>query len=186
VPGLRDLVGIGGGPATSASGRPLPGATGGSPKAAGEGTGPVAGNYGVPVVAEDCPAARIAGARASCTRNAECWGGIVSIAGDTRATRYDCRVKHTWETFAIALMPADGETWNLAELEKHPTVAKVCSRTTLLRSRRGAGLGKPAGKWDTAVLPPSQAAFEQGNRVYRCMASLGLDGLRGSSFRPLG
>jgi hypothetical protein len=142
--------------------------------------------YGVPTVTRDCPAAAVAGARAACTQTAECWGGMVSIAGDTRATRYDCRVKHTWETFAIAVMPPDGETWNLAELEQHPTVRKVCSRTVLLRSRRGAGLRAPTAKWAASVLPPSQSAFDQGNRIYRCVASLGLDGLRGTSFRPLG
>jgi len=144
------------------------------------------GGYGVPTVTLDCPATAVAGARARCTQTAECWGGIVAIAGDARATRYDCREKHTWETFAIAVLPPDGETWNMDELERNPTVRKICSRTVLLGSRRGAGLRPPAGKWAISVLPPAKSAFDGGSRIYRCMATLGLDGLRGSSFRPMG
>ncbi|HEY7488508.1 MAG TPA: protein kinase [Streptosporangiaceae bacterium] len=162
------------------------GTSAGATRSPGGSTQGGSGAYGVATVAQDCPAATIAAARARCTQTAECWGGMVSIAGDTRATRYDCRVKHTWETFAIAVMPPDGETWNDSELQQNPTVKKVCSRTTLLSSRRGAGLTKPAGDWTPGVLPPSRSAFDRGVRVYRCVASLGLDGLRGSSFRPLG
>lgn len=134
----------------------------------------------------NCPAATVPGGRAGCPLTPECWGGMVSIAGDTTATRRDCRTTHTWETFVVAVMPRDGETWDSRELEQHPTVKQVCSTRVLLKSRQGDGLRKPARKWNTGVLPPSKPAFERGARTYRCLASLGLDGLRGSSFGPLG
>jgi hypothetical protein len=172
-------------PGPAAAGGARPGATQ-SNGAQSNGAQGTAARYGVPTVSTGCPAATVTGGQAACTRTAECWGGIVSIAGDTRATRYDCRNKHTWETFAIAIMPRDGETWNLTELSRHPVVRKVCSRTVLLGSRRGAGLRPAQSRWDIEVLPPTQSAFGQGDRVYRCLATLGLDGLRGSSFRPIG
>jgi len=160
--------------------RPQAGASTGKPGATATATG-----LGVPVTTANCAASRVEGAQAACPRTAECWGGMVSIGGDTSATRRDCRTTHTWETFAIAVMPKDGETWNNAELERHPTVRGLCSRTVLLASRSAAGRRTPSGGWTAGVLPPSKSAFERGTRVYRCLGSRGLDTLRGAMFAPL-
>ncbi|WP_395105493.1 protein kinase [Actinomadura sp. SCN-SB] len=166
--------GDGGTPRTQA------GAPTGKPNATATATG-----LGVPVTTANCAASRVEGAQAACPRTAECWGGMVSIGGDTSATRRDCRTTHTWETFAIAVMPKDGETWNNSELERHPTVRGLCSRTVLLASRSAAGRRAPSGGWTAGVLPPSKSAFERGTRVYRCLGSRGLDTLRGAMFAPL-
>jgi len=39
-----------------------------------------------------------------------------------------------------------------------------------LASRQGQARRLPAPDWDIAVLPPSEAAFGSGTRVYRCLA----------------
>ncbi|MQY06543.1 serine/threonine-protein kinase [Actinomadura macrotermitis] len=142
----------------------------------------VAGKPDVPVRTAGCPAASVPGAKAACPVTPECWGGVVSIAGDARATRRDCHTTHSLETFAIAVMPKDGETWEDRELQQHPTVRRVCSRKVMLASRRGAALRKPAAQWRFTILPPSKAAFDTGARTYRCLGGLGLDSLRGSVF----
>ncbi|RAY15648.1 serine/threonine protein kinase [Actinomadura craniellae] len=159
-------------------------ASGGASPGAGNASRPAAnGGYGVPTVTENCPAAGVQGAQARCTTTAECWGGMVVISGDARATRYDCVRRHSWETFAIGLLPADAQTWNQQELAQHPLIRQVCSKQVLLASRKGAGLRHPVAGWRPDVLPPSQASFENGNRVYRCVAAhTGLDGLQGTSF----
>lgn len=138
-----------------------------------------------------CAAAAIADARARCMRRAECWGGIVSNAGDSHANQYDCRQVHTWETFAIAVLPPTAQTWNAHEVSSHPTVRKVCSLAVLRRSLLSTGgTGRTSGTgssadWSADVLPPSSDQYAKGARLYRCVASRGLDGLRGAYFRPL-
>jgi hypothetical protein len=83
-----------------------------------------------------------------------------------------CTRSHYWETFAIAILPADARTFEQPTLEKNPTVDAVCSMRVLLASRRGRALRIPVSAWRVDVLPPSQAAFYSGTRTYRCVANL--------------
>jgi hypothetical protein len=41
----------------------------------------------------------------------------------------------------------------------------------MLASRQGQARRLPARDWRIDVLPPSEAAFGQGSRVYRCLAN---------------
>jgi hypothetical protein len=41
----------------------------------------------------------------------------------------------------------------------------------MLASRRGQARRLPARDWRIDVLPPSEAAFNSGARVYRCLAN---------------
>ncbi|UBU15012.1 serine/threonine-protein kinase [Nonomuraea gerenzanensis] len=125
---------------------------------------------GLDTYTENCPAARIKGGGAACVREAECWGGLVIIVGDTKARRLGCEESHSWETFAVAPIPKDAETYVQQDLARHPTVKKVCSRTVLLATRTGTARSLAAG-WEADVMPPSQSQFEDGVRFYRCIAS---------------
>ncbi|GAA2205945.1 hypothetical protein GCM10009850_014030 [Nonomuraea monospora] len=125
---------------------------------------------GLDTYTDNCPAAKIRGAGAACVREAECWGGLVIIVGDTKARRLGCEESHSWETFAVAPIPKDAETYVQQDLARHPTVKKVCSRTVLLASRTGTARTLTAG-WEADVMPPSQSQFEDGVRFYRCIAS---------------
>ncbi|MGC5012384.1 protein kinase domain-containing protein [Streptosporangium sp. DT93] len=129
----------------------------------------------VATVTAGCPAAAVTGARAACTAEAECWGGLVSMAGDTTARRVGCEERHSWETFAIAPLPPDGLTYDLAALEKHPTVKRLCSEKVMLASTHD-GRNDRRTRWHGTVLPPSKEQFEGGTRTYRCLGGLiGLD-----------
>ncbi|RVX47739.1 serine/threonine protein kinase [Nonomuraea polychroma] len=127
---------------------------------------------GLDTYTENCPAANVRGAGAACVRESECWGGMVIIVGDTKARRLGCEETHSWETFAVAPIPKDAETYVQQDLAKHPTVKRVCSRTVLLASRVGAAKAIAAGRWEADVMPPSQAQFDDGVRFYRCIGSV--------------
>jgi hypothetical protein len=144
------------------------------------------GPYGdTPATAQDCPAAAVQGAGARCTKKAECWGGIVAINGDVTTNPADCATAHVFETFAIAPLPADAQTWNEHLLAKHPVVGRVCSRQVMARSRHGTALTVPVGSWSVAVVPPSRAQFDgQGLRTYRCVAAVTGRPFTGSAFQP--
>ncbi len=140
---------------------------------------------GAETTTQNCPAATVQGANARCTRTAECWGGIVAINGNVTINRSDCAIEHVYETFAVAPLPADGQTWDEHTLEQHPVVRKVCSREVMARSRYGRALAYAPGRWSVEVIPPSQSQYEsQGLRTFRCVATL--TGLRptGTMFRP--
>jgi hypothetical protein len=102
--------------------------------------------------------------------------------GDTKARRLGCEESHSWETFAVAPIPKDSETYVQQDLARHPAVKKVCSRTVLLATRTGTARNFAAEQWEANVMPPSQSQFEDGVRFYRCIAGrTGVDS-RKSSF----
>lgn len=52
-----------------------------------------------------------------------------------------CTRSHYWETFAIAILPADARTFDQPTLEKNPTVNAVCSMRVVLASRAAVPCG---------------------------------------------
>jgi hypothetical protein len=142
------------------------------------------GGLGVPTVVSGCPAAAVPGARARCPAVAECWGGLVVISGAATAEPLPCAVPHTWQTFAIAPLPADAQTFDQPTLEANPTVRAVCSIQVLLRSRRGQASRTPPGEWQADVLPPTETAYGGGSRTYRCVAARIGDQPAQSAFGP--
>ncbi|HUR08591.1 MAG TPA: serine/threonine-protein kinase [Nonomuraea sp.] len=161
--------------------------TGQTPQATGTAarkTPAAAQSAGVQTYTKGCPASAVPGANASCVRDSECWGGLVIIAGDTTARRLGCEETHSWETFAIAPLPADSLTYDQRDLARHPTVKKVCSTAVLLATRYGAAKNIAGNKWISDVMPPSAAQFEKGVRVYRCVGALEGAERSGSVFRP--
>ncbi|MEV4011638.1 serine/threonine-protein kinase [Nonomuraea angiospora] len=127
---------------------------------------------GLKTYTENCPASKVRGGEAACVQESECWGGLVIISGDTKARRVGCEEPHSWETFAVAPIPSDAETYVQQDLAKHPTVKRICSRAVLLASRVGTARNVGAARWLADVMPPSQAQFENGTRFLRCIGNL--------------
>jgi hypothetical protein len=51
------------------------------------------------------------------------------------------------------------------------------------RHRLASAKQIPAAKWSVDVLPPSEKAYAEGARVYRCVAAvISPDGTKGSAF----
>jgi hypothetical protein len=160
--------------------------TGGSGSSHTQGSGTTGGApsvFGIPTVTARCPAASVRVAAARCPARPECWAGMVEISGAVTDRSLPCTRPHSWETFAIAILPADARTFDQPTLEKNPTVNAVCSMRVLLASRRGRALRIPQSAWRVDVLPPSQAAFYSGTRTYRCVANVVDQQPRTSLFR---
>jgi hypothetical protein len=142
------------------------------------------GVFGVATTAEHCPAAAVAGASAVCVKTPECWFGVNDFNGVVTARSARCGRSHTWQTFAIAMMPAESATFNVNIVQANSTVKAVCSLKVLLASRTGAALRVPRSAWIIQVMPPDETAFNTGVRTYRCLAGLELDQLKTSEFGP--
>ena len=153
----------GGGPAVA------PARTETGPPAQGGGAA-AADVYGIRTTSAGCPAAALRVARARCPASPECFAGIVTSAGSSTARPLGCDQPHTWETFAIAILPITVRTFDQPVVAADPTVRMVCSQAVMLASRQGQARRLPAPDWDIAVLPPSEAAFGSGSHVYRCLA----------------
>jgi Protein kinase domain len=130
------------------------------------------GVFGVPTVTTGCAAAAVRSASARCPLRPECWNGLVVNAGSASARSLPCAGAHVWETFAIAILPADVRTFDQNIVAANPSVRAVCSMPVLMRSRRGRARQIPARSWEIDVLPPDEAAFDSGARAYRCVAHL--------------
>ena len=144
-----------------------------SPGTGGQADGPApVGAFGVATVRTGCPAASVRLAAARCPAVPECWTGLVEISGAVSAEPLPCSQPHDWETFVIAIMPTDAQTFDQPTLAENPTVRAVCSMPVLLASRRATARQIPARSWQIEVLPPTEAAFDSGTRTFRCVASV--------------
>lgn len=140
--------------------------------------------FGVPTTTEDCAAAEEDGLGGRCTTTAECWGGMVVTTGVVTVNRSDCLVAHPWETFAIAPLPKDGQTYDQRELAAHPDVRRLCSREVLTSSRRGGARDIAPAAWTVDVLPPTESQYADGLRIYRCVATVTGEQSTTAHFRP--
>jgi hypothetical protein len=161
------------------------GATGSASGAAGTtgATGNTIDTFGVATTTTNCPAASVAGAGARCTASPECWDGLVEDEGIvTTPSPLPCTGQHTWQTFAIGIMPSSVASFDVNTVQANPTVSAVCSYAVLLSSRLGSATKIPQSQWSIQVVPPDEAAFDTGVRTYRCMASLGYGESQTSQF----
>ena len=127
--------------------------------------------FGIATKGAGCPAAALRVATARCPASPECFNGLTVISGAATAEPLLCNAPHVWETFAIAILPAEVQTFDQPTVAADPTVHRVCSEAVMLASRQGPARRLPAPDWDIQVLPPSEAAFNSGSRVYRCLAN---------------
>ena len=141
------------------------------------------GAFGIATVQAGCPAASVPSAHARCPASPECWAGLVEISGIVSAQSLPCDQAHSWETFAIAIMPAGAQTVDEPTLAENPTVRAVCSLPVLLDSRRADARRIPASSWQIEVLPPTEAAYNSGARTYRCVAAVTASQVSTSQFR---
>jgi serine/threonine protein kinase len=142
------------------------------------------GVFGVATTARHCPAASVAGANAVCVTTPECWFGVNDINGVVTAKSVPCGQSHTWQTFAIAMMPTESATFDVNIVQENATVQAVCSIDVLMASRTGAALRVPRSDWRIQVMPPDETAYNTGVRTYRCLAGHGLDNLKTAQFGP--
>ncbi|TQS42924.1 serine/threonine-protein kinase [Cryptosporangium phraense] len=156
-----------------------------APKAESSGPATTSGgvDYGVETTTASCPAAKAGG---RCVVEPECWSGMVVIVGQVTIERQPCDDLHRWETFAIAPLPRDALTSSQTTLSEHPDVTKLCTSAVMLATRRtDAAKRVPTAEWSVDVLPPSERAYADGSRVYRCVAAVispDTDGSSGSAF----
>jgi len=150
--------------------------------AAGSGAAGAIGSYGIATTTAHCPAATVSGA-ARCPASPECWDGVLEEEGVITLSPLPCNGAHTWQTFAIGIMPSDASTYNVNIVQANPTVQAVCAQAVLLRSRNVRGRLLPLGGWVIQVAPPDEAAYNTGVRTYRCLARPGgYNGARTSLF----
>jgi serine/threonine protein kinase len=142
------------------------------------------GTFGIATTTSDCPAAAVPGAAARCPAAPECWQGLVEIETVITATPLPCTGPHSWQTFAIGIMPSAASTYNVNIVQANSTVHAVCSASVLRASLKGRARLIPESRWTIQVLPPDEAAYDSGVRTYRCLASLGLNISRTSQFGP--
>jgi hypothetical protein len=142
------------------------------------------GVFGVATTTEHCPAASVPGANAACVKTPECWRGVNDVNGVITAASARCTKVHTWQTFAIAMMPSESATFDVNIVQANPTVKAICSIRVLMASRTGAALQIPASAWSIQVMPPDEAAYNTGVRTVRCLAGHGLEKLKTSQFGP--
>ncbi len=149
-------------------------------------TGNAIDTFGIATTTTHCPAAAaVAGAGARCTASPECWDGLVEDEGIiTTPSPLPCTGQHTWQTFAIGIMPSSSASFNVNIVQANPTVGAVCSYAVLLSSRVGNARKIPQSQWSIQVVPPDEAAFDTGVRTYRCLASLGYGESQTSQFGP--
>ena len=140
------------------------------------------GVFGVATTTDHCPAASVTGAGGACLKTPECWAGVDDFSGVITASPLPCTAPHTWQTFAIAMMPSESSTFNVNIVQANPTVQALCSTRVLLASRTGAALRVPESAWSIQVMPPDEAAYDTGVRTVRCLAGLSLDALKTSEF----
>ena len=177
IVGIRLLApGGGGGPAAAGTA----GATGTTTRTGA--AGPI-DTFGIATTASHCPAASVAGAGARCTAAPECWDGLTEINGIVTApSALPCRGPHTWQTFAIGIMPSAASSFDVNTVQANPAVRAVCSYAVMLRSRVGRARLIPRSQWTIQVVPPDEAAYNSGVRTYRCLAALGYNESRTSQF----
>src|SRR5262249_51799638 len=144
-------------PGASASGASAPGTSTSGARTPGPSTpaastpapslpGPV-GVVGVATTTEHCPAASVTGANAACVKTPECWAGLVEISGVVTARPLPCDQPHSWQTFAIAIMPSESASTDVDIVQANPTVKALCSTKVMLASRTGAALQVPQSAW---------------------------------------
>ena len=92
-------------------------------------------------------------------------------AGSATAAPWPVTGRTTGKPSRSPSCPPSVRTFDQRVVAANPTVSTVCSQAVMLASRQGQARRLPARDWRIDVLPPSEAAFGRGSRVYRCLAN---------------
>jgi len=105
----------------------------------------------------------------------ECYGRLTVSGGVARARALPCEQAHTWEVFALGVLPAGLRGAPHATVARADAVSKVCNPANLLV------VDLSAVGWRVAVLPPTAAQYDAGQRDFRCLAGRGENELVGAT-----
>jgi hypothetical protein len=107
----------------------------------------------------------------TCPTKATCFGRIAVSKGVATAKSLACTATHTWEVFALGILPAGVTSVDYQTVRGSDAVRGLCSSSTLGLVNITAVL------WQIDVLPPTPAAFAAGDRTFRCLAGKGPNSL---------
>lgn len=99
-----------------------------------------------------------------------CFGGLVSISGYYTYREASCADPHPWEAYRMGSLTDDVASANIDDVLEDPAVQATCT-SAALEEYTGLGIDEV----DLQVLPPSEAAFATGSRMFYCVASTGSD-----------
>jgi len=112
---------------------------------------------------------------ARCPNGPECYGPLTMAAGVAHADTVPCAQAHTWETFALAQLPAELQGKPQEAVARHDIVRRICSTGSLL------AVDLHTVGWQVAVLPPTRQEYDSGRRDFRCLAGKGEGRLTGAT-----
>jgi hypothetical protein len=104
---------------------------------------------------------------AVCPTAPQCFDTLTVSAGVARARVLPCTQPHTWEVFAIGILPAGVPGVGYQEVKAEQAVERICNAGVLVL------VDIAARTWLVDVLPPSPEAFAGGDRTFKCLAGTG-------------
>jgi hypothetical protein len=106
---------------------------------------------------------------AVCPTAPQCFDTLTVSAGVARARALPCTQPHTWEVFAIGVLPPGLPDIGYQEVKADQVVERICNAGVLVL------VDIAARSWLVDVLPPSPEAFAGGDRTFKCLAGTGPD-----------
>lgn len=97
---------------------------------------------------------------------AVCFKALTSVGGFYTAREVDCGSEHAWEAYAVGSLSEDIASANIDDVLRDVDVLGTCTTENL-----AAYTDLPVEGLETEVVPPSEAAFGTGSRLFYCVAS---------------
>jgi serine/threonine protein kinase len=104
---------------------------------------------------------------AVCPTAPQCFDTLTVSAGVASARALPCTQPHTWEVFAIGVLPPGLPDVAYQEVKADQAVGRICNAGVLVL------VDIAARSWLVDVLPPSPEAFAGGDRTFKCLAGTG-------------
>lgn len=120
-------------------------------------------------VADTCT---VEGFGLACLEEPRCFNGDLVDGDDLAAADpVSCEEQHVWEAYALGEVSGDLPSATYGDVRKDELVSSTCL-APLSEGPLSSLLGNAASDWQSDVLPPDPAAFEDGNREFLCVARL--------------
>lgn len=105
----------------------------------------------------------------TCLPEPQCFTGDLLNSDDLAAAEpIACTEAHAWEAYAVGELPEDIPNPTYGEVRKVDLVKATCL-TAVSEGPLANILGNGASDWQSDVLPPSQADFDDGSRQFLCV-----------------
>ncbi|GAA4916734.1 serine/threonine-protein kinase [Stackebrandtia albiflava] len=106
----------------------------------------------------------------ACLSEPLCFTGVLVDGDDMAAAEaVSCEEAHDWEAYAKGELPEDISGATYGDVIRVDAVKQSCL-APVSESPLMALLGNSAADWQSDVLPPTAAQFEEGNREFLCVA----------------